>query len=353
MEPVTLQQLAQRVGGQVQGNRFTNCRNAKPLYEAGPGDVTLVEDRQGLQQAESIGVAAVVTKNADPECALPQLVVAQPHDAFAFIVAYFHPPRTLRGCGVSPAAHLDPSAKLGRGVCVQAGAQIGADVVIGNDCVISAGAVIMDGCQIGNDVTIFPNVVLYANTILEDRVLVHSGSVLGAYGFGYQTVGGTHRRAAQLGYVHVESDVEIGACVTIDRGTYGATRIGQGTKIDNHVMIAHNCRIGRHNLVCSQVGIAGSSVTGDYCVLAGQVGLADHVHLGDRVTVGAQAGVMSSIDSGSTVLGSPAMPIREQMQIFALIRKLPMMHHSLRKLEKLFGQTPSRGDTRDSHRDAA
>lgn len=141
-----------------------------------------------------------------------------------------------------------------------------------------------------------------------------------------------------MGYVAIESDVEIGACVTIDRGTYGATRIGQGTKIDNHVMIAHNCQIGKHNLICSQVGIAGSSVTGDYCVLAGQVGLADHVQLGDKVTVGAQAGVMNDLASNGTYLGSPAMPLREQMQVFAVLRKLPEMYKSLRRLEQFFLQ---------------
>ncbi len=336
MEPVTLQQLAQRVGGKVVGNGLVYLRGAAPLYEATEGDVTLV-DGQMIEAAEKAQVAALVTGQEIRGTQIPQLVVSRPHDAFAYIVSYFHPPRTMHGCGVSPAARIDKTAKLGAGVVVQAGAQIGADVTIGNDCVISAGVVVMDGCKIGNDVTLFPNVVLYPETVLGDRVMVHAGSVLGAYGFGYQTSSGVHRRSAQLGYVLVEADVEIGACVTIDRGTYGSTRIGQGTKIDNHVMIAHNCQIGRHNLICSQVGIAGSSTTGDYCVLAGQVGLADHVHLGNKVTVGAQAGVMHDLPADGTYLGSPAMPLRDQMQIFAVLRKLPEMYKSLRYLEKLFG----------------
>ena len=122
------------------------------------------------------------------------------------------------------------------------------------------------------------------------RSIIHAGAVLGAYGFGYNTVGGRHLLSAQLGYVTIGPDVEIGASTTIDRGTYGPTEIGEGTKVDNLVMIAHNCRIGRHNIICSQVGIAGSTTTGDYVVMAGQVGVRDHVHIGSRAVLGAMSG---------------------------------------------------------------
>ena len=140
----------------------------------------------------------------------------------------------------------------------------------------------MAGSQIGPDVTIFPNAVLYENTVVGPRCVIHAGAVLGAYGFGYYCVDGRHQLSAQLGNVVLGADVEIGAGTTIDRGTYGPTIIGEGTKIDNQVMVAHNCRIGRHNMLCSQVGIAGSTTTGDYVVMAGQVGVRDHVHIGDR-----------------------------------------------------------------------
>jgi UDP-3-O-[3-hydroxymyristoyl] glucosamine N-acyltransferase len=127
----------------------------------------------------------------------------------------------------------------------------------------------------------------------------------------------------------------VGACSTIDRGTYGPTTVGEGTKIDNHVMIAHNCRIGRHNIICSQVGIAGSCTTGDYVVLAGQVGIRDHVRIGDRAVVGAQAGVMCDIPAGAHYLGSPAMPEREQMHIFAAESRLPEMRKQLKALQRM------------------
>ena len=213
-----------------------------------------------------------------------------------------------------------------------------------------ANSVIMDRCVLGDDIVVGPNVTLYEYTRLDDGVQIHGGSVLGARGFGYRRVAGEHQPTAQLGYVHVERDVEIGAAVTIDRGTFGSTRIGAGTKIDNQVQIAHNCQIGKRNLICSQVGIAGSSSTGDDVILAGQVGLKDHVHLGDGVVVGAQAGVMNDLPGPQVYLGSPATPQKEQMQIMAVQRKLPQMRRELKTLSRDVQQadppiTTGRSDT--------
>jgi UDP-3-O-[3-hydroxymyristoyl] glucosamine N-acyltransferase len=194
--------------------------------------------------------------------------------------------------------------------------------------------VIMEHCRIGDDVTLFPNVTLYENTIVGDRCLLHAGVVLGAYGFGYKTQGGRHHLSAQLGNVEIGDDVEIGANTTVDRGTFDATRVGTGTKIDDQVMIGHNCQIGEHNLLCSQVGIAGSCRTGNYVVMAGQVGIGDHIEIGDQVILGAKAGVMHSIDSQQHYLGIPATPIREQMQILASIQKLPEMRKQMARIQR-------------------
>jgi UDP-3-O-[3-hydroxymyristoyl] glucosamine N-acyltransferase len=190
-------------------------------------------------------------------------------------------------------------------------------------------------------VTLFPNVVLYEHTIVGNRVTIHAGAVIGAYGFGYQLSEGRHERSPQLGFVAIDDDVEIGANATIDRGTYGPTVIGEGTKIDNLVMIAHNCRIGRHNLICSQVGIAGSCTTGDYVVMAGQVGLRDHVEIGDRVALGAKAGVMHSIAEGAWV-GIPATPEREQMVKLAAVTRLPEMRKEFRALQRQVAELAAR-----------
>ena len=169
-------------------------------------------------------------------------------------------------------------------------AYVGEDAVIGDGTTLHPGAVIGEGCTLGRDCIIHPNAVLYQNVILGDRVEIHAGTVLGGDGFGYRQVDGRHVKIPHSGRLEVDNDVEVGSNCTIDRATFETTRIGEGTKIDNLVMIGHNNQIGRHNLLCGQVGIAGSCKTGDYVVMAGQAGIKDKTQIGDRVIVGAQAG---------------------------------------------------------------
>jgi UDP-3-O-[3-hydroxymyristoyl] glucosamine N-acyltransferase len=181
-------------------------------------------------------------------------------------------------------------------------------------------------------VTIGPGAVLYENTVIGDRSIVHANVVLGCNGFGYSQVGGRHVLSAQLGNVQIGNDVEIGAGTTIDRGTYGATLIGDGTKIDNLVQIAHNCRIGRHNLICSQVGIAGSTSTGDYVVMGGQAGVRDHVHIGTGAMLSAMAGITNDVPDKAVMMGIPATPEREQKLKLAALAKLPEMRKEFKQL---------------------
>jgi UDP-3-O-[3-hydroxymyristoyl] glucosamine N-acyltransferase len=176
--------------------------------------------------------------------------------------------------------------------------------------------------------------MLYENSVVGDRVIIHGGAVIGAYGFGYTHVAGRHILSAQLGYVRVDNDVEIGAGATIDRGTYGATSIGEGTKIDNLVQIAHNCRIGKHNLICAQVGIAGSTSTGDYVVIGGQAGLRDHVHIGNGARLSAMAGITNNVPDGVCMLGVPATPERDQKLQLAAMSKLPEMRREFKALRR-------------------
>jgi UDP-3-O-[3-hydroxymyristoyl] glucosamine N-acyltransferase len=162
--------------------------------------------------------------------------------------------------------------------------------------------------------------------------MLHACVVLGAYGFGYSLRAGRHERSAQLGWVELDDDVEVGANTTIDRGTYGPTRIGQGTKLDNQIQIGHNVHLGKHNLMCAQVGIAGSSSTGDYVVLGGQVGVRDHVHLGDHCSAAAQSGIARDIQPHETVMGTPAIASRDSTQLWILSQRLPEMKKQLKEL---------------------
>lgn len=346
-----LSDLANMVGGQVSGNGDVPISGAAIIRDAGQGDITLADSpRLADELASSKASAVLVPPNFQPG-GLPSVTVANVHESFAKIVSALRPQCQLRITGVSAAAHVSPTAEIGPNVVVYPGVVIGEGVRIGADTVIHSGVQIMAGSSIGQETVIFPNVVLYENTVVGDRVLIHAGAVIGAYGFGYEMQDGQYRRGAQLGYVVIEDDVEIGASSAIDRGTYGATTIGSGTKIDDLVMIGHNCRIGRHNLLCSQVGIAGSCTTGDYVVMGGQVGLRDHIDIGHRVLIGAKAGVMRSIPDGEVHLGTPSTPEREQMIKQAALAKLPEMRRHFKALQRQVQELEGR--LAASERDAA
>jgi UDP-3-O-[3-hydroxymyristoyl] glucosamine N-acyltransferase len=301
---------------------------------AQPGEVTLA-DHPDRARALVASLASAVIASPAVDCGgKPSIVVADVHSAFATAVRHFRPPRIAPRTGVSPQAIVSPTAKIGANVDIHPGAMIAGGVVIGPHSTIHSGVRIMHDCVIGAGVTLFPNVVLYENTKIGDRVIVHAGAVIGAYGFGYRHMDGKHLLSAQLGHVEIGADVEIGAATTIDRGTYGPTVIGEGTKIDNLVMIAHNCRLGRHNLICSQVGIAGSTTTGDYVVMAGQVGVRDHVHIGDRAVLCSKAGVSNDVHAGEEVLGAPAAPLRQAKLQMAAVAKLPEMRRQFRIMQR-------------------
>jgi UDP-3-O-[3-hydroxymyristoyl] glucosamine N-acyltransferase len=343
----TVQQLASLVQGRHHGDPQVIVHDARPLAECRPGDVTFLESERHLRALKDCKAAAVVVPSS-LVARLPAYPPAEGHTfavievsdpllAFVAIVQHLrgkarpHPP------GISQQASVHPSARLGADSSVLPLAVIGEGSVLGARCMVHPGVVIGRDCRIGDDVILYPNVVLYDGVVVGNRVIVHANAVLGADGFGYRLVQGRHVKVAQLGGVEIGDDVEIGAGSTVDRGTFQATRIGTGTKIDNLVMIAHNCQIGRHNLLCSQVGIAGSCTTGDYVVMAGQVGIADHAHIGDGAMIGARSGVPSDVAPGERMLGYPARPEREARRIIASMPGLPALCKDIRLIKQKLG----------------
>jgi UDP-3-O-[3-hydroxymyristoyl] glucosamine N-acyltransferase len=335
---VTLQQLAELVHGQVIGNPDLVIHAARPLSEAQPGDITFVEDDKHAVQLEGCRASAAVVPASSPAAnGLALIEVADPLSAFVTIVRHLQGHAEPAPHGIDPQAYLHPTVTVGENPSVFPFASIGEGTVIGHRCRIHSGAVVGRHCRLGDDVTLYPGVVLYDGTVLGQRVIVHANAVLGADGFGYRLHDGRHVKVPQLGYVEIGDDVEIGACTTIDRGTFKATRIGEGTKIDNLVQVGHNCQIGPHNLFVSQMGIAGSSTTGAYVVVAGQVGIVDHVHIGDRAMIGAQAGVTKDVAAGQRMLGSPATPEREQKRALMSLERLPEIRKDVQRIKQHLG----------------
>lgn len=332
--PMTLAALAELVDGVVAGDPQTTITAACPIHDAAPGCITLADNKQRVRSLEGCVAAAVVVEVGHEFNGLPCIEVTDVHAAFAKIVAAFQRPRKASGPGVHPAAIVARSAQVDAAAKVHATAVVGEDTVIGPRAIIHAGAVVGDGCQIGADTQLFPHATLYDDVSVGERCLIHAGATLGAYGFGYTQQEGRHVLCAQLGGVEIGDDVEIGVDAAIDRGVYGPTRVGDGTKIDNLVQIGHNCQIGKHNILCSQAGIAGSTSTGDYVVMGGQAGVRDHVHIGDGAMLAAQSGVPNDVPAGARLLGAPACPERDQKLKFAAVAKLPAMRREFKQLRK-------------------
>ena len=337
------------VGGEVHGDGATQIEGAWPPEDCDERSITLIDAVERLDRLTDCPAAAAVLPADAPETALPAIRVANVHAAFAAIITHFRPPREKSPPGIHPSAVIAATAEIGEGVSIAPGVVVGEDAAIGDHAVIGANSVIGDDCVVGADTRLAARVTLYDSVSVGERCRLHSGVVLGADGFGYRQEDGRHELVPQLGGVEIGDDVEIGAGTTIDRGVYGPTRVGDGTKIDNLVQIGHNCRIGRHNLLCSQVGIAGSTTTGDYVVMAGQVGVRDHVHIGARAILSAKAGVSNDVAEGAVMLGQPATPLRQQKLQMAAIAKLPQMRKDFRELRREVNELRERDDRGDAN----
>ena len=321
----------------MSGDGSISLTGLSPAEGAGAGDLTFAEKEPQFLAAEQGAAAAILAPAAFASSRKVVIRVKNARIAFAKVLPLFHPPETyLPGC--------DPSARIAASATVDPSAHIGPNCVVGDGVRIGPRSVLVGGnhvrkdSRIGEDVCLHPNVVLCERTVLADRVTIHAGTVIGSDGYGYVFDAGFHRKVLQVGNVVIHSDVEIGANVAIDRGALGSTIIGEGTKIDNLVHIAHNVVIGRHCLIMGQVGFAGSTHLGDYSVVASQSGIAGHLKLGNQSTVGAKSGVMRDIPPGGTVLGIPAMPDKQTKRQWIAMQQLPDMVRRMRELEKLVEQ---------------
>lgn len=331
---ITVAELAQRLGGRVEGDGAAEIRGVAPLREAGPGDLSWVGHEKYLPLVAETRAAAVLMPGTWPAPAgRTRICVDDPDLALCRVLGMFGPQPPVVPEGVHPTAVVSPTAKV-------AGAAVGPHVFVGERAEVGAGTQLHAGAYVGADVRLGRDCVLHANVVVRervtigDRVIVHANSTIGADGFGYLQRDGRHVKIPQIGVVTIEDDVEIGANCAIDRARSGATRIGRGTKIDNLVQIGHNCEVGESCIIISQCGLSGSVTIGDQAMLAGQVGIADHIRIGRGAVVAAKSGVMADVPDGGAVIGIPAAERREQFRVFASLKRLPDLIAEVRDLVK-------------------
>ena len=335
----TVEELAALVGGHFAGDvGAVPITGAASVSDALEGDITFFGNPKYLPALRtSRATCALVPEGfAETISAIP-IQVTNPSLAFSQVVERFAPAPVVFEPGCHPSAVVDSSAQIGANVSIQPHAVIEAGAVIGDHSIIGANVYVGHGAKIGADCHIYPNVSIRERCVIGNRVIIHSGAVLGSDGFGFEMVRGRYVKIPQIGIVQVDDDVEIGANTTIDRARFGRTWIGEGSKIDNLVQIAHNVVIGKHSVIVSQVGISGSSKIGNYVTLAGQVGVVGHIEIGDQAIVAAQSGVSKSVPPKQMVWGSPAIPIREGKERIAYISRLPKLVERVKRLEERLG----------------
>lgn len=316
----SLADIARLVGGELVGDGKIQITGCSGIQEAKDGDITFLAHAKYLPQAQSSRASAIIIPRQMSSAQLSgQTLIRADNPSLAFTQVLNHflaQGPDLRPKGIHKTAVIAKDARIAKTAAIGPHCTIGRHVRIGEDCLIYPNVTIYDGVQIGN------------------RVIIHSGTVIGSDGYGYVTVDGKHIKIPQVGTVVIEDDVEIGANVAIDRARFDKTVIGEGTKIDNLVHIAHNVIIGKHCLIVAQVGVSGSARLGNYVVLAGQVGVVGHLTIGDGAVVGAQSGVSKSIKAGEQVFGYPAQPIKEALRTNAHIQRLGQYVETIKDLKK-------------------
>ena len=335
----TLAEIAARVGGEIPPAAGSlEIAGPAALDEARPGEISFFGHPRYAADLKTTRAAAVlVPRDFAGETPAVCLRVDNPSSAFTAVTEMFIPAPAAAAPGIHPSAQVHPGAIVAADAAVhacaviEAGATVGAGSVIGAGCYVGKDAVIGAGCLL------HPHASVREKCVLGDRVILHCGTVVGSDGFGYDTKDGRHAKIPQIGNVVVENDVEIGANTTIDRARFGRTVIGEGTKIDNLVMIAHNVVIGKHCIICAQVGISGSTKIGNYVVLAGQAGLVGHIKVGDGAIVGAQSGLSNDLEPKAIVVGSPPRPIGEWKRSVVRIDRLGQLYDRVKKLEERAG----------------
>ena len=329
----TLKELAEYLGGSLDGDGSAVIRGVAALKDAQPGELSFISNPKYLKELKNTRATAIVATADVVVEGMAVIRVNNPYLSFARAVALFAPAKRPPQ-GIMEGARVSPDARVGKDVTVYPGAFVESGAEIGDSVTLYPGVYVGEGSVIGEGSLIYPNVVIREGVRIGKRVIIHGGTVIGADGFGYATEGGVHHKIPQIGGVLIEDDVEIGANATVDRGALGDTVIRRGSKIDNLVMIAHNVVVGEGSIIVAQAGVSGSTELGKYVVLAGQVGVVGHLKVGDGVQVGAKSGVSRDLDAGQAYSGIPAIPHKNWLRVQAVLPKLPELRRMVGELTK-------------------
>ena len=333
----TAQQIAEYVGGTVEGNTEATVHTFAKIEEGVEGALSFLADTKYesyiYTTRSSVVLVAKTFVLAEPVQAT-LVRVDNPYESLAKLMTLYESLKPKR-TGIDPLAYVAPSAKVGKDVYLAPFSAVGEGAEIGDGAALHPHATVGPNAKVGKDSILYAGVTIYHDCIVGDRCILHAGSVIGADGFGFAPTAEGYEKIPQMGIVVLEDDVEVGANSCIDRATMGATIIHRDVKIDNLVQVAHNNEVGSHTVLCAQVGIAGSSKIGEWCTFTGQVGVLGHITVADHTTAAAQTGIAGPVkEAGQTIGGSPAFGARDWLRSSAMYRHLPEMHKELLALRK-------------------
>jgi UDP-3-O-[3-hydroxymyristoyl] glucosamine N-acyltransferase len=333
---LTLQKLAQLCDAEIQTGKTIEITEAADIMSAKENQVTVLSSSKYKKYLKDTKASACFISNQMSSEQAPEnlllLRCEDPEISFLKAVNALHPvPKYTRS--ISKKTAIAETVTLAENINIGAFSTIDEQSSIGDETEIFASVNIGRNVTIGKNCQIYPNVVIYDNTQIGDHVIIHSGAIIGADGFGYKYRNNEHVKVPHVGNVIIADHVEIGANACIDRGALGSTTIGAGSKIDNLVQLGHNNQVGKNVIICGQSGISGSCTIDDGAILAGSVGVADHVNIGRKAVVMARTGVASDIEPGAQVLGSPAKDKKVAWREFAAISKLPELFRKFKNLD--------------------
>jgi len=331
----TLKEIAKLVDGELIGDPNVVITGISGIKEAKKGDITFLANSKYAGLAQATKASALITsKEGSIVSDKPLIKTSNPSIAFTKVVSLVSPNSVKHPKGIHPTAIVSKTAKLAGDVSVGAYTVIEDGVQIENGTVIYGGCYIGYSTKVGKNCLIYPHVSIRERIEIGNKVVIHSGAVIGSDGFGFAMVRGVQEKIPQIGTVSIEDDVEIGANVTIDRARFDKTVIGKGTKVDNLVQIAHNVVTGENCIIVAQAGVSGSTVLGKGVILAGQAGIVGHIRIGDKAIVAAQAGVTKSVPADVKVSGYPAKPHDSAKRVNACLQRLPELYKKIKELEE-------------------